>query len=134
MTAHFGKSTNIYVIGVDILYQIHKLFEQVFDQKIGIVGDGNCQIEKINIISIWTVGIIFGMKTGEISSDLEDDDKEEKNIDLQKIEDIKKMLSSAKVHIFDECHSASTATISTIAKNIAPEHIYGFSASPFSRK
>lgn len=129
ITASFGKSSNIFVVGKDLLYQMHKLFSQIFDQEIGIIGDGLCQIAKINIVSIWTAGIVLNLKSNEIAIDLEEDE-EEKLIDIKKYEDIKKMLSSSKVNIFDECHSCANATIQAINNNIAPEHLYGFSASP----
>ena len=128
MTAHFGKKTCLYVIGKDLLHQMHGFFSEIFDQPIGVVGDGLCEIHDINIVSVWTVGQVFGMKKSEIISDGSDG---EKNLDPTKNDEIHEMLKSAKVHIFDECHLAACDTIQNIAKNIRPEHIYGMSASPW---
>jgi superfamily II DNA or RNA helicase len=128
ITANFGKNTMIYVIGKDLLYQIHNLFTSLFDQKIGIVGDGLCEIHDINVVSIWTVGQALGLKKSKI---IEEDVDDEKSLDPQKYQDIRDMMSRAKVHIFDECHVAACKTIQEIARSISPEHIYGMSASPW---
>lgn len=127
MTANFGKRTIVYVIGKDLLYQIHGLFQSLFDQKIGIVGDGLCDIQDINVASIWTIGQAVGLnKTGIV-----DESDDEKDIDPQRYQDIREMMAGAKVHIFDECHVAACKTIQEISQNINPEHIYGMSASPW---
>lgn len=127
MTAYLGKRTILYVIGKDLLYQTHKFFSSVFNQKIGIIGDGNCDIQDINVASVWTVGQALGMKKTEILTDTE----EESSVNPDKYQEIRQMLSSSKVHIFDECHLAACKTIQEIADNIHPEHIYGMSASPW---
>ncbi len=127
MTAELGKSTIIYVIGKDLLYQIHKLLSSLFDQEIGLIGDGICEIRDLNVASIWTIGQALGLNKKHISYEHD----EEGMTDPQKYQDIKQMLATAKVHIFDECHVAACKTIQTIAENINPEHIYGMSASPW---
>lgn len=127
MTAHLGKKTILYVIGKDLLHQTHKFFSSIFNHKIGIVGDGLCDVQDINVASVWTVGQVLGLKKTEIITDVDD----EGSVDPQKYKDIRQMLSSSKVHIFDECHLAACNTIQEIAKNINPEHIYGMSASPW---
>lgn len=128
ITAHFGKRTIIYVIGNDLLYQTHKLFSDIFGMKIGIVGDGLCEIADINVASIWTVGQALGLKKKDI---LIDEDSDEKDLSIDKYASIRQMLTDAKVQIFDECHVASCATIKAIVANIDPEHVYGMSASPW---
>lgn len=127
MTAHLGKTTMIYVIGKDLLYQIHKLFQSLFKEEIGIIGDGLCTIHRINVVSIWTVGQALGLGKSEITLDSVEHEK----IDPQKYKDIKVAMQAAQVHIFDECHSAANRTVQEISKNINPEHIYGMSASPW---
>lgn len=128
VTAQFGKGTILYVIGCDLLYQTHKFFSAVFPyQKIGLIGDGNCDIQKINIASVWTVGQALGMKKVELLADTDD----EKKVDPKKYEDIRKLLKSTSVHMFDECHLAACSTIQEICKAINPEHVYGMSASPW---
>lgn len=126
MTAALNKSTIIYVIGKDLLYQLHDLFKSLFDIPIGIIGDGLCSIGEINIASIWTVGQAIGLKS-QIAFDSDD----EKKIDPSKYSQILKLMKDAKVHVFDECHVAACDTIQGINDFIEPEHIYGMSASPW---
>lgn len=130
ITANFGKRTIIYVIGKGLMYQFHKLYSSLFqNHKIGIIGDGLCDIQEINIASIWTVAQVFDLKNNLILDDYDLD--KEKSITQDKYDQIKDLMRTAKVHIFDECHMAACKTIQTIASNINPEHIYGMSASPW---
>src|SRR5208282_2139653 len=69
IAAKLGKKTIIYVIGKDLLYQFHDFFSIVFDEPIGIIGDGKCEIHNINIASIWTIGQAIGMKKKDILLD-----------------------------------------------------------------
>ena len=128
MTAHFGKRAIIYVIGKDLLYQIHDFFSNIFDDEIGIVGDSKCEIRDINVVSVWTIGQALGLENRKILLDTTD---KEKAIDKEKYKDILDLMRTAKVHIFDECHLASCDTIQKIASKINPEYVYGMSASPF---
>ena len=128
ITAQFNKSTIIYVIGKDLLHQMHKFLANVFQTEIGIVGDGLCEIRDINVVSVWTVGQALGLKKSEIIMDGSDD---EKALDVSKYVHILNMMKSVKLHIFDECHLAACDTIQAISKNINPEYLYGMSASPW---
>jgi superfamily II DNA or RNA helicase len=128
IAAKLGKKTIIYVIGKDLLYQFHEFFSQCFDEPIGIIGDGQCQIHDINIASIWTVGQAIGMKKNEILLDSDDD---EKLINKTKYADILKMMKEAKVSIIDECHMSACETIQQIFKQSATEYLYGLSGSPW---
>lgn len=129
IAAHLGKKTIIYVIGKDLLYQFHSFFSECFDEKIGIIGDGKCEIHDINIASIWTVGQAIGLKKQEILFDSDDNDEEE--LSQNKYKDILKMLKEAKVHIIDECHMSACETIQQLYKSTAIEHFYGLSGSPW---
>jgi len=128
IAAKLGKKTIIYVIGKDLLYQFHDFFSQCFDEPIGIIGDGQCQIHDINIASIWTVGQAIGLKKNEILLDSDDD---EKAIAKGKYADIIKMMKDSRVHIIDECHMSACETIQQIFKHSTVEHIYGLSGSPW---
>lgn len=129
MIAYFGKPAIIFVIGTDLLHQTYKFFKQIFgDDRVGIVGDGICEIKTINIVSVWTVGKALGL---DDSSILLDDSDDEKNIDEDKYNQIKELLKISKVDIYDECHLAACETIQEISKYSNPEHVYGMSASPW---
>lgn len=127
ITAKINKPTIIYVIGLDLLDQFHKLFTKLFNEPIGYIGDGTCNIERINIASIWTIG-----RSLKLDNILEDDnDNKEAEISDKNSDKIIKLLQNTKLHIFDESHVVATNTISEIYKNIDPEYIYGFSGTPF---
>jgi superfamily II DNA or RNA helicase len=129
LTATLGKRTVIYVIGRDLLYQIHDLFSSLLDQPVGMIGDGKCEIHDINVVTIWSVGQALGLKKSKIT--LDDEGNDEKKTDPAKFRAIKAMLLESRVHILDECHLAACDTVQTIAHNIKPEHVYGMSASPW---
>lgn len=126
ITASLGKKTIIYVIGKDLLYQIHGLFSSLFG-KVGIIGDGKCEIHDINVATIWTIGQAIGLKVKRSQEELDG----EKKISKKKYNEILDLMNEARVHIFDECHLAACDTIQEIAKHIKPEHMYGMSASPW---
>lgn len=128
VTAKLGKKTIIYVIGKDLLYQFHTFFSEIFDEKIGIIGDGKCDIQDINIASIWTIGQAIGMDKKKI---LLDSDDGEDVVSSNKYTDILAMMKSARVHIMDECHMSACDTIQQVFKNCNSEHVYGLSGSPW---
>lgn len=127
LTAYLNKETIIYVIGLDLLYQLHSLFVSIFgEDSVGMIGDGHCDIKKFTIVSVWTAGVALGLKKGDIAEDLDD----EKKISSDKYKIIKKAIQSAKISILDECHVAKSNTIAVINENVNSEYFYGFSASP----
>lgn len=129
ITARFNKPTTIYVIGLDLLEQFHTLFSSLFDEPIGFIGNGVCDIHRINIASIWTVSSALKIKN-PIMPDEEMEDREIKPNQIQS-GNIINMLKTAKVHIFDESHIVTTDTIKAIFGKIDPEYIYGFSGTPY---
>lgn len=129
ITAKVNKPTIIYVIGLDLLKQFHDLYSSLFDEKIGFIGNGVCEIHRINIASIWTIG--RSLKVDKKSLLVDDSDEDEVDLNPSQNERILKMLKVTKLHIFDESHVASTDTIKAIYKNIDPERIFGFSGTPF---
>jgi superfamily II DNA or RNA helicase len=126
VTAALGKSTVIYVIGKDLLYQIHALFSSLFDVPIGIIGDGRCETADINVATVWSVGQALGLRKVKA-----EEEGEEKKVPPENYRAIKLAIAKARVHIFDECHLAACDTIQGIADVISPEHLYGMSASPW---
>jgi superfamily II DNA or RNA helicase len=128
IVAKLGKKSIIYVIGKDLLYQFHQFFSECFDEPIGIIGDGQCEIHDINIASVWTVGQAIGMKKSDILLDSDDD---EEAVSKNKYADIVKMIKETKLHIIDECHLSACDTIQRIYKQSASEYFYGLSGSPW---
>lgn len=130
ITAEINKPTIIYVIGLDLLKQFHDLFTSIFDEPIGYIGNGVCDIHRINIASVWTISSALKIKVKPSMQDDEDDEKELEPNQIQS-QNIVKMLEKTKLHIFDESHVITTDTIKQIFKKIDPEYIYGFSGTPF---
>jgi superfamily II DNA or RNA helicase len=128
ISAKLGKKAIIYVIGKDLLYQFHDFFSEVFDEKIGIIGDGKCEIYDINIASIWTIGQAIGMDKKKILLDSENDEEE---LNTNKYAEILNMMKQTKVHIIDECHMSACETIQQVFKKTHAEHLYGLSGSPW---
>jgi superfamily II DNA or RNA helicase len=128
ITAQLNKPTMIYVIGLDLLDQFYKLFSKLFNEKIGYIGNGTVDIARINIASIWTVG--KALKIDNPITDAEELNDGEVFVESNR-DKIVNALKESKVSFFDESHVCTTNTISTIYKNINPEHIYGFSGTPF---
>ena len=128
ITAKLNKPTIIYVIGLDLLDQFHKLFSKLFNEKIGYIGNSICDPARITIASIWTIG-----RALSLDKNIVDDESvsSEKDIDQSNYSKIIDLLSKSKLHIIDESHVVATNTISEIYKNIDPEYIYGFSGTPF---
>jgi superfamily II DNA or RNA helicase len=127
ITAKLNKPTNIYVISLDLLEQFHSLFSQIFDEPIGFIGNGRCDIQRINIISVWSAGRALGTKLTPI----EEGDDFDKDDSPSNYPQIIKCLRTAKLHLFDECHSVQSETIKSIYDTIDPEYIYGLSGTPY---
>jgi superfamily II DNA or RNA helicase len=128
ITAYLNKPTTVYVIGLDLLKQFHDLFSEIFNEEIGFIGDGICEVRRINIATVWTIGRTLSLKKSEIFQDEEDEDE---NFNPSNTQKILKMLSDTRVHLLDECHICTTDTINALYKNINPEHLYGLSGTPY---
>lgn len=126
MTAHHNTNTIIYVIGLQLLTQFHDTLSEMLDCKIGYIGDGVCEIEKITVASIWSIGKAIGLKDKIFDDDMDDREK----FKAEHKETIIEFLKKANLHIIDECHVASCATLKAIFKQI-DGRIYGMSGTPF---
>ncbi len=129
IAAELGGQIIIYVIGKDLLWQFYDFFTEVFQTKIGVIGDGVCDIQQITIASIWSVGQAFGMKRAKASQD--DDVIKEKKINQKHFNEIKALVSQSDVSIMDECHLGAAETMQRIGAAIRSEYTIGMSASPY---
>jgi superfamily II DNA or RNA helicase len=128
IAAKFNKPTIIYVIGLDLLGQFHKLFSSIFDEEIGFIGNGVCNPKRITIASIWTVGRALNPKLKHITVD---DELDQEIYNENSRNDIIKCIKNAKIHMIDECHVVTCETVNIIYKNIDPERVYGLSGTPY---
>jgi len=129
LIANTNVKTMVYVIGIDLLYQMKETFEKMLGTKVGIIGDGKAEIKKINICTVWTAANVLGEKY--IPLDDEDRSKKEKLKAANKAK-IKKAIGEAQLVIFDECHMLATDTvqaINTASKN--GYYKYGYSGTPW---
>lgn len=127
ITAKINQHTNLYVIGLDLLQQFHDLFSDIFDEPIGFIGNGVCDVHRINIVSVWTAGRALGVKEKYTYEYINCDEKDNSNNYFEII----KCLRTARLHLFDECHRITSDTMKSIYNTINPERIYGLSGTPY---
>lgn len=115
IAAKYNMPTMIYVIGKDLLYQFHREMEKALGIKVGIIGDGQCIVKKINVCSVWTAVTAFDLKQA-VSLDDEDWAPEITPAGSEQKQEIRKAIEKTKVAIYDEAHFLATDTIQSIFK------------------
>jgi len=129
LISHTNVKTIVYVVSKDLLFQTHSELERILGQKVGIIGDGIANIEKINVASIWTCAIALGEKKYEKFDD--EDIVNEKWNDTNKSKIIK-MIKGAEMALFDESQFIATKTIILINNaSVSARRKYGFSGTNF---
>lgn len=129
LIADTNVKTMVYVIGVDLLYQMKETFEEFLGTEVGIIGDGKADIKKINVCSVWTAASALGSKYE--SFDDEDRAKKEK-FDSKNKSKIVKAIKESEMAIFDECQFLATQTLQAVnSASQAAYYKYGFSGTPF---
>lgn len=129
LIANTNVKTMVYVVGVDLLYQMKETFEKMLGTKVGIIGDGKAEIRKINVCSVWTGVTALGGKYKPL--DDEDRSKKETFKSAAKAK-IAKAIADSELVIFDECHMLATDTLQEI--NIASKsarYKFGYSGTPW---
>ena len=85
LVAKLNMKTVVYVPGVELLYSTKKVLENAIpSEKIGIVGDGLCDIQKITVCTIWTAASAFGEKIKLYDNDTQEDKKAKKLAEQEK--------------------------------------------------
>lgn len=129
LTAKYNLPTMIYVVGKDLLYQFHEEMEKALGQKVGIIGDGKCILQRFNVCSVWTAITAFGLKQ-KVSLDDEDWTPEIFSIDVEEKKAIKFAVENSQVAIYDEAHFLATDTIQSIFKASKKcRHSFGLSGT-----
>lgn len=129
LTYEYDLPTVIYVISTDLLYQMYDELTSSLNTKIGIVGDSNCDIQKITVCSAWTVGKAFSKK--QIKAD-EAAGKDNWDPNKEQREKIRAMARNAKLVILDEAQFAAAESIKLILQNSkSAAHRFGFSGTPW---
>lgn len=129
LIANTNVKTMVYVIGIDLLYQMHETFEHMLGTKVGIIGDGKAEVRKINVCTVWTAANALGNKYTPF--DDEDRSKTEKIDDKNKAKIIKAIRTS-EMTIYDECQMLAAKTLQLINHNsLAADYKFGFSGTPY---
>jgi superfamily II DNA or RNA helicase len=115
IAAKYNLPTMVYVIGKDLLYQFHREMEKCLGMEVGIIGDGQCEVKKINVCSVWTAITAFNLKQA-VSLDDEDWAPEVMAVGSKQKQEIRKAIESSNVAIYDEAHFLATDTIQSIFK------------------
>lgn len=129
LIAETNVKTVVYVIGIDLLYQMVETFEKMLGTEVGIIGDGKANIKKINVCTVWTAANALGNEY--VPFDDEESSKKE-TINEKDKSKIIKAIKDAQMIIFDECQMLAAKTLQVI--NSASENAYykyGFSGTPF---
>ena len=117
--ANTNLKTMIYVIGIDLLYQMHETFEKMLGTKVGIIGDGVADIRQINVCTVWTAAQALGEKYTPFD---DEDASIKENFDASNKEKIVKAIRSAEMNLYDECQMLAAKTLQTI--NLASKSAY----------
>lgn len=91
----------IYVVSLDLLYQMKENIEDALGVECGIIGDGNCVVKKFTVATPWTVIHAYDKKYNPF----DDEQAYTKNEQLDQLSKIKiqKMVENAQMFIIDEC-------------------------------
>ena len=113
LAGRFNVRTIVYVIGIELLYQMKETIERILGVKCGVIGDGLCEIEEngINICTIWTAAQAFGEKIELIDCDVSN--SKFKPGAAQKAS-IQKLVHEAQLFILDECQYAASKSLQFI--------------------
>lgn len=131
IAAKFGIKTVIYVIGIELLYQMKATFMKAFPHlNVGMVGDGHCEIGDITIMTIWSAAAAFNQKVKLNDSDLTNDSSR-KNKKMNKAV-VQKAVAEAEMFILDECQYAASQTVQFLHRaSTSARHRFLFSGTPW---
>ena len=124
-----GPKVNVFVTGVDLLYQTHAELQKFLGIKIGIIGDGKVEIRNVNVASIWTCSSCLGQKYQPKD---DEDCATKESWDGKNKSKVTKAIESADVFFIDECHMSATETVLAIRKaSKMASFVVGLSGTPW---
>ena len=129
LVARYNIPTVIYVIGIELLFQMKDTIESLYGIECGIVGGGHCDTSKdVCIMTIWSAASAFNKKCKLIDNDSTQDSKA-KNKSFNKMQ-VRERVSSANMIIVDECQYAASETVQFIHKaSTSARHKFLFSGT-----
>lgn len=121
--------TVIYVVSTDLLHQMHNTLSNSLNVPIGIVGAGNCDIQKITVCSAWTAGKAFNQKVIKADEEVQSDNWSPSQEQRARI---REMVQSAQLCILDEAQFAAAESIKVIlSKSVNASYRLGLSGTPW---
>ena len=128
-----------YVLTKDLMEQAYSVLTRFLNVPIGRIGDGECDIQMINVCTIQTAvrAINLDNKAFKISDyqfDEEDADawKKDDITSVEKMQAIRQVINASKGLYFDECHHAAATTVrDVISSSPLAYWKFGGSATPF---
>ena len=116
IAAKYNVSTIIYVIGIELLFQMKDTIESMYGVECGIVGGGHCDVSKdITIMTIWSAAAAFNKKCKIIDNDVtQDSSRANKNLNKELV---RNKVSNAQLMILDECQYAASETVQFLHKS-----------------
>lgn len=131
LAAQYNIPTVIYVIGIELLYQMKDTIEAAYGVKCGIVGGGVCELDhQITIMTIWSAASAFDKEAKVEETDFSQDKESSLKSSLK--QEVRRKVETAQLFIFDECQYAASETLQFIHKvSIAAKHRFLLSGTPW---
>ncbi len=110
LVANYNIPSVVYVIGIELLYQMKKTIESAYGVECGIVGGGECDTSKdITIMTIWSAAAAFNKKAKVSDNDVTQDSSTQ----IKKLNKagVRQKVEQAQLFIFDECQYAASETL-----------------------
>ena len=116
LAARYNIPTIIYVIGIELLFQMKDTMEDLYGVECGIVGGGHCDTsKKITIMTIWSAASAFNKKCKIMDNDVtQDSSKSNKSLNKELI---RNKVLNAELIILDECQYAASETVQFLHKS-----------------
>ncbi len=131
IAAQYNIPSVIYVIGIELLYQMRDTLKAVYGIECGVVGGGECDVSKdITIMTIWSAAAAFNKKAKISDNDTTQDSKTHmKTINKAMV---RKRVQEAQLFIFDECQYAASETLQFIHRaSTSARHRFLLSGTPW---
>lgn len=131
LVANYNIPTIVYVIGIELLYQMKNTIEGLYGIECGMVGGGHCDLSKnVTVMTIWSAMSAFNKKCKIIDNDsTQDSSRKNKKLDKQLVMD---KVRGANMIIIDECQYAASETVQFLHKESrSARHRFLFSGTPW---
>ena len=131
LVAKYNIPTVVYVIGIELLYQMKETIEAAYGVSCGIVGGGLCDTSKqVTIMTIWSAAAAFNKKAKISDNDTTGDTKKH-TAKLNKAS-VRARVQEAQLFIFDECQYAASETLQFLHRaSISAKHRFLLSGTPW---